>query len=142
MFIGKYYHTLEEQGRVSLPKEFRTQNKDWIVTRGLDGGLFLFPADKFQQKLQEGLAGKTFTKKAHRDFMRLMANDAARVEADDNGRVRLPDYLIELAGLNKHLVIVGSMDRLEIWERDVYHLYIEELEAKAEKISESLHESN
>ena len=73
--------------------------------------------------------------------MRLMANDAAQVEADNNGRVRLPDYLIELAGLNKNLVVVGSMDHLEIWERDVYHLYIEEIEAKAEKITESLHES-
>lgn len=137
MFIGRYYHTLEENGRVSLPKDFREQETDWVITRGLDGGLFLFRAENFKQELAN-LADKTFTKKKHRDFIRLMANDAKLVQADQNGRVSLPEYLIEAAGLKKSLVIVGSYSRVEIWGRNQYHQYLDQLEENAEEIAESL----
>ncbi len=137
MFIGRYYHTLEENGRVSLPKDFRQLETDWVITRGLDGGLFLFRAENFKQELTQ-LADKTFTKKKHRDFIRLMANDAKLIQTDRNGRVSLPEYLIEAAGLKKSLVIVGSYSRVEIWGREQYHQYLDQLEANAEEIAESL----
>lgn len=137
MFIGKYYHTLEENGRLSLPKEFRDIETKWVVTRGLDGGLFLYRAKDFQEELQK-LAERTFTRKAHRDFVRLMTNDAKAVEADMNGRVSLPEYLIEFAKLQKQVVVVGSYSRVELWDRDMYHQYLETVEAQAEEIAESL----
>ncbi len=137
MFIGRYYHTLEENGRVSLPKNFREIETNWVITRGLDGGLFLFRAENFKQELTN-LADKTFTKKKHRDFIRLMANDAKLIQADKNGRVSLPEYLIEAADLKKSLVIVGSYSRVEIWDRHHYHQYLDQLESNAEEIAESL----
>jgi MraZ protein len=138
MFIGTYYHTLEEQGRVSLPKTFRNITDQWVVTRGLDGGLFVFPADSFQEKLQKISENHVFTKKAHRDFVRLMTNEAQAIEVDSNGRVNLPDYLIHFAHLNKDLVVVGSLDYIEIWERDLYHKYVDQLENQAEEIAEKV----
>ena len=138
MFIGTYYHTLEEHGRVSLPKSFRDQAKTWVVTRGLDGGLFLFPAAKFQQRLQRISENQTFTKKANRDFVRLMTNEAQQIGADKNGRVNLPNYLIKFAGLRKNLVVVGSLDYVEVWERSSYHHYVDSLEKKAEQIAEKV----
>jgi MraZ protein len=137
MFIGRYYHTLEENGRVSLPKDFRDIETNWVVTRGLDGGLFLYRAQDFQEELQK-LAERTFTRKAHRDFVRLMTNDAREVTADQNGRVSLPEYLIEYAKLTKQVVVVGSYTRVELWDRDLYHQYLEDVEARAEDIAESL----
>ncbi len=139
MFIGRYYHTLEEKGRVSLPKEFRQVEENWVVTRGLDGGLFLFRAQDFEQELHK-LAERSFTRKAHRDFIRLMSNDAKAIRADNNGRVSLPEYLIELAGITKEVVIVGSYARVELWDRDRYHHYLDELEEQAESIAEQLTE--
>ncbi|MFZ5437795.1 MAG: division/cell wall cluster transcriptional repressor MraZ [Patescibacteria group bacterium] len=138
MFIGTYYHTLEEQGRVSLPKTFRSISENWIVTRGLDGGLFIFTADSFQEKLTKIAENHVFTKKAHRDFVRLMTNEAQAIEVDNNGRVNLPDYLIKFAHLNKDLVIVGSLDYLEVWDRDLYHQYVDQLETNAEEIAEKV----
>ena len=138
MFIGTYYHTLEEHGRVSLPKSFRDQAKTWVVTRGLDGGLFLFPAAKFQQRLQRISENQTFTKKAYRDFVRLMTNEAQQIGADKNGRVNLPNYLIKFAGLRKNLVVVGSLDCVEVLERSSYHHYVDSLEKKAEQIAEKV----
>ncbi len=137
MFIGRYYHTLEENNRVSLPKKFRNIETNWIITRGLDGGLFLFRAQNFNQEPKK-LSERTFTKKAHRDFIRLMANDAQEVVADKNGRVSLPEYLIKFAQLKKELIIIGSYERVEVWDRTLYHQYLTKIESQAEKIAERL----
>ncbi|NCN51176.1 MAG: division/cell wall cluster transcriptional repressor MraZ [Candidatus Pacebacteria bacterium] len=137
MYIGKYYHTVEDKGRVSLPKAFRSATDSWILTRGLDGGLFLYEAEKFTQELQK-LEARSFTKKTNRDFIRLMTNDAVHVSPDGNGRVQLPEYLNTFAHITKDVVIVGSYSYIEIWDRDTYHTYLETLESNAEDIAESL----
>lgn len=141
MFIGTYYHHLETKGRVSLPKKFRDQAESWIVTRGLDGGLFLFKETEFALQLKD-LEQRSLTKKAHRDFIRLMANEAAQVITDQNGRVQLPEYLIQLGQLQKDVVIVGSYRWIEIWDMSTYHTYRSTLESQAESIAESLLETN
>lgn len=137
MFIGRYYHTLEGHGRLSLPKAFRDLASQWVITRGLDGGLFAFKQDQFRDKLRE-LTERTFTKKSNRDFIRLMTNDAVAAEVDDNGRVQLPEYLITFAHLTKRVVIVGSFDWIEIWDADLYHQYLDQLEPQAAAIAEGL----
>lgn len=137
MLIGKYYHHLEANGRLSLPAKFREVNKEWIVTRGLDGCLFLLQESNFKKELEK-IAQSTFTKKANRDLLRLMTNEAKELTADENGRVNLPNYLIEFAKLKKSVVIVGSLDHLEIWDQDKYHHYIDLIEDQAESIAESI----
>ncbi len=137
MFIGRYYHTLEEKGRVSLPKKFRQAEASWVITRGLDGGLFLFPEKSFQKNLTE-LSNRTFTKKRDRDFIRYMTNDAYEVSADKNGRVLLPKYLTQFADLTKEVVIIGSFQYIEIWDVDKYHTYLDELEKNGETITEGI----
>lgn len=137
MFIGKYYHTIEEKGRVSLPKTFRELEKQWVITRGLDGGLFLFPQKNFQEQVQT-LNQLGFTKKAHRDFVRLLTNDAESVEADSQGRLTIPEYLRAAAQLTKQVVIVGSFERVEIWDMEKYHAYLEGIAGQAEAIAEQI----
>jgi MraZ protein len=138
MFIGRYYHTLETNGRLALPKSFRTTTQEWVATRGLDGGLFMFPKGDFEKQLQE-LAERTFTNKQHRDFVRLMVNNAVSVKPDSLGRVLLPEYLIQLAELDKNVVVVGSYSYLEVWDQERYHRYLDLLEPQAESIAEQLH---
>ncbi|MEN8253576.1 MAG: division/cell wall cluster transcriptional repressor MraZ [Patescibacteria group bacterium] len=139
MLIGRFYHKLESKGRVSLPKAFREIEKNWVLTRGLDGGLFLFKAKDFEKEINK-LSERTFTRKDNRDFVRLMSNDACQVSADKNGRVLLPEYLTKFAKFKKNLVIVGSYSRIEIWDQDLYHEYIDKLEEKSEDISETLYD--
>jgi MraZ protein len=137
MFIGRYYHTVEEKGRVSLPKIFREQEKQWVITRGLDGGVFLFPHASFQQQVQT-LSQLGFTKKAHRDFVRLLTNDATEVEVDNLGRITIPDHLRATAQLTKQVVIVGSYERVEIWDVERYHTYLDSIAEQAEAIAEQI----
>jgi len=137
MLIGKYYHHLEANGRLSLPAKFREINKEWIVTRGLDGCLFLLQESNFKKELEK-IAQSSFTKKANRDLIRLMTNEAKKLTADENGRVNLPDYLIEFAQLKNNVVIVGSLNHLEVWDQEKYHHYIDQIEDQAESIAESI----
>lgn len=139
MFIGQYYHTIEPTGRISLPKIFRDVSEKWIVTRGLDGGLFLFLANEFEEQIS-ALQKQNFTSKKHRDFARLMVNSAHLIEVDSQGRVLIPVHLVELADLDKDVVIAGSYGYLEMWDRDQYHSYLDQLSPEAEQIAESLNQ--
>ena len=142
MYIGRYYHTIESKGRVSLPKKFRDQGEEQlIITRGFDGGLYIFPSSTWATEVGS-LTSRTFTKKDHRDVVRLMTNDAQEVEIDNLGRVLIPEYLREYAQLKKRVVLVGSMNKIEIWDAEKYHQYIESLEKNAEQITERISESN
>ncbi len=137
MFLGKFYYKLQDKNRISLPKKFRQETDKWIVTRGLDGCLFIFNQDNFEQEIKQ-LAQRSFTKKANRDLVRIMANEAKEIQTDANGRVHLPKYLIEFAQLERDLVIVGSYNRIEVWDQTKYHQYVDQLEGKAETIAEQV----
>ncbi len=137
MFIGKFYYKLQQNNRISLPKEFRNQGNDWVVTRGLDGCLFIFQASRFQEELNQ-LSQFSFTKKAQRDLIRIMTNEAKQLTADNNGRVHLPEYLTDYAQLTQEIVIVGSFNRIEVWDQKKYHAYVEQLEDQAETIAEKI----
>lgn len=136
MFIEKYYHQLEEKGRVSLPKKFR-KSEQLIITRGLDGGLFLYPQSEWM-KTVEMLSKQPDTKQKNRDYLRLLTNEAQEVETDTLGRITIPEYLRQFAKLTKQLVIIGSYSKIEIWDMKTYHDYLDQIEGKMEEIAESL----
>ncbi len=136
MFVGKYYHSLETKGRVLLPKPLRQNEKDWVVTRGLDGCLFVFTKHQFQSQLQPH-ANVSFTQKNNRDFLRLMVGEAVEVSIDNLGRINLPDHLITAGQLKKNLVVVGAINRIELWDLNLYHQYLAQLLPQAEQIAQA-----
>ena len=111
MFIGTYYHTLEDQNRVSVPKTFRSDlTPGSVITYGLDGCLFIFTAESWS-KLTDKLQTLPLTSKPARDFLRLLTYHAAPVETDKLGRTHLPDNLVKLAGITKEVVFAGALTR-------------------------------
>lgn len=140
MFIGIYYHSIEAKGRLAIPAKFRRKLKiGSVITRGLDSCLFIFP-DSEWEKLTEKLKTSPLTRSDARGFVRLMSHAAAEVEFDRQGRTRIPNYLQEYAGLKKEVVVAGTLNRVEIWDKFKYHKYIEDIETQGEKISEQLTE--
>ena len=145
MFIGTYYHKLEAKGRLSLPKAFRQSasdphnivNNDWVITPGLDGGLFLFVATDFQVELQK-LAQLEFNQSDARNFIRLMTNQATPVSLDKTGRLLIPEHLLQLAHLAKDAVVVGSLSRLEIWDQTAYHALLDNINQNATSIADRI----
>ena len=140
MFIGEYYHSLDNKGRVALPSKFRKELKTGaVVTRGLDNCLFLYSKNAWQT-LADKISKLPISKANTRAFSRLMLSGAMEVEIDSQGRIILPEYLRKYAFLNKKLVIAGLYDRLEIWDEDTWNKYKNRTEKGSKEIAEALGE--
>lgn len=140
MFIGTYYHTLEDQNRIAVPKSFRSElTPGSVLTYGLDGCLFLFTAESWN-KLVEKLETLPLTSKPARDFLRLLTYHATPVDPDKLGRTKLPENLIKLANLNKDVVFAGALTRVEVWDKARYHAYVDGLSSKEGELESALSE--
>ncbi|MCK4799745.1 division/cell wall cluster transcriptional repressor MraZ [Candidatus Parcubacteria bacterium] len=140
MFIGEYNHNLDEKGRLAVPVKFRDDlKKGAVVTKGLDGCLFLYTVDEWKV-LAEKLSSLPISQSNTRAFARLMLAGAMDVQADKQGRIILPDYLRKYAGLKKKVIIGGLYNRLEIWDEGAWDEYKEKTEKESEDISEKLGE--
>ena len=138
MFIGEYSHTLDEKGRLAVPKKFRANlAKGAIVTRGLDNCLFLYTKAEWT-KLAEKLATLPFAQANTRAFARLMLAGAMDVTVDKQGRIMLPEYLRVFAGLKKDLVVAGLYNRLELWDQGKWAEYTKRNEAESASIAEQM----
>lgn len=140
MFIGEYAHNLDEKGRLAIPVKFRRDlSKGAIITRGLDSCLFLYTKTEWE-KLAEKLAILPISQSNSRAFSRLMLAGAMEVEIDKQGRVVLPEYLREFAGLKKNVVLAGLYNRAEIWDEEKWKTYKTQTETNSNEIAEKMAE--
>jgi len=138
MFIGEYQHTIDLKKRVAMPSKCRFElGKKVVVTRGMDKSLFVYPM-KTWEKLAEKLGSLPVGESATRSFIRLMLAGAVDVELDKQGRILIPDYLKDYAGLKKDVTVAGLFDRLEIWDKDSWNKYKIKAEKNSDEIAEQL----
>ena len=138
MLIGEYHHNIDEKGRLIIPSKFREEIGDsFIVTRVLDGCLFVYSANEWE-KIVSKLKRLPFTKKDARIFTRFFLSGATVCEFDKQGRINLVNSLIEYAELKKECLIIGVNDRLEIWALDKFNDLMNENFDKLDEISENL----
>ena len=118
MLMGEYNHTIDAKGRLIVPAKFReVLGDEFVVTKGLDNCLFVYPNDEWQ-KFEEKLQTLPLTNKNARQFTRFFLAGAADVELDKQGRILIPSVLREFASLQKDVVFVGVGSRIEIWSKD------------------------
>ncbi len=115
--MGTYDHSIDTKGRVIVPAKFRENLGDsFVVTLGLDGCLFVYPEDEWSDFVQQlkGLPGTKEARKLQRYFMA----GAAPCDVDKQGRILIPSKLRETAQLEKDVVFVGVMSKIEIWSKE------------------------
>ncbi|NLZ81798.1 MAG: division/cell wall cluster transcriptional repressor MraZ [Clostridiales bacterium] len=118
MFMGEYSHTIDIKGRLIVPSKFReVLGDEFVVTKGLDGCLFVYPNDEWKT-FEEKLATLPITNMNARKFTRFFLAGAASCEVDKQGRILLPGVLREFAQLEKEVVLIGVSSRIEIWSKD------------------------
>lgn len=121
MFMGEFHHNIDEKGRLIIPSKFRNELKDkFIVTRGLEGCLFIYSIEEWNNIINK-LKELPFTNKDARTFMRMFLSGATECELDRSGRINLQNHLIKYAKLEKECVIIGVNERLEIWSIDSFN---------------------
>ena len=107
MFKGEYSHSVDAKGRIIMPAKFREiLGEEFVVTKGLDGCLFVYP-NKEWENIENKFREIPLTTKDARKFSRFFFAGAADCEVDRQGRVLIPSVLREFAGLNKEVVLVG-----------------------------------
>ncbi len=111
MFYGEFEHALDKKGRIILPSKIRETAKahyieKFYITRGLDKCLFLFSEDEWRSQ-ETRFKSLSFTKKEARRFNRLFFSGAVEVVPDGQGRILLPKYLKDYAGIKKDVVVTG-----------------------------------
>lgn len=92
MYYGEAYTSVDDKGRINIPKEFRTQmeaqdHETWFVTRGFDGALFLFEKTKWESLLEQ-VRAKSMLEPKLLDFRRFLIGGVSPVKADPQGRFR------------------------------------------------------
>jgi MraZ protein len=137
MFMGQYEHSIDAKGRVIIPAKYREDlGESFVVTRGLDGCLFLYPQAEWQnfvEKLQS-LPSSQNTRKLQRQFL----SKAMEAALDKQGRILVPALLREIAGLEKEVVFVGMMNRVEVWDKN--RLNQQELQEDEESLEVTMDE--
>jgi len=142
MLIGEFHHNIDDKGRLIIPSKFRDElGSDFIVTRGLDGCLYVYHQNDWN-KVVADLKTLPFTKKDARAFVRYLLSGATVCEFDKQGRVNLTSPLVQSAELTKECVIVGVNDHLEIWSKQNWEKYFETNEAHISDIADKLFEVN
>jgi MraZ protein len=140
MFLGSYLHNIDSKGRLTLPAKFRAElAKGVVVTLGLDGCLWVFPMETWEE-VSRKMDDLPLTNKSSRDFARRMYGYASDCEPDKQGRILLPGVLREKAALDGETVVVGGPGRLEIWSRTSWERTTEEIEKNGDAIAEQLFE--
>lgn len=142
MLIGEYRHNIDDKGRIIIPSKFREEiGMKFVVTRGLDGCLFVYSMDNWN-KIVSKLQTLPFTKKDARTFMRFFLSSATVCEFDKQGRINLTNSLILYAGIQKECTIIGVNDRLEIWATEKLDAIMEENTLNFSDIAENLFEGD
>lgn len=137
MFLGEFSHTLDDKGRVVMPRKFRPElGKGCVITKGQDRCLYVFPMELWDAEAEQVLKLPRTDRRA-RNFSRSFFASATDQQMDKQGRVQIPESLRVYAGLEKDITVVGVADHVQLWsttawqeaaaEADEYYAGIEEV---------------
>ena len=141
-FLGSYRYSLDSKGRVNIPARIRKAmspeaNETFVITRGMDGCLFAYPQNEWI-KIEQKLRNLSMTQKVNRFFVRSLSAYATEASYDKQGRIPIPAHLAEFAGIEREVLIIGTLDRLEIWSPKVYEEYIAGSPETFESVAENI----
>jgi len=142
MFYGEYEHSLDKKGRFIIPSKFREVAKNnyiekFFVTRGLDKCLFMFGEEEWKSQ-ESKFKNLSFTKKESRSFNRLFFSGTTEVEFDKQGRILIPKYLKDYAGIKRDVMLIGVSNRMEIWSKEIWQEFYKTQQGSFEEIAERL----
>ena len=140
MFIGEYQHNLDSKGRIVVPGKFREElHTTFILTRGLDGCLTIYSLKQWEKMFEE-LDKLPTTKRAARQYVRMLTSTVTECTLDTQGRIQIPGFLAKPVNITKECVIIGANDHIEIWDKETWENYYIDASNSFEEVAENLSE--
>ena len=138
MFFGSFAHTLDEKGRLMIPRKMREElgYKAYIM-QGFDGSLSVYTEERFAL-LSEEFSKLPFNMRKNRDYLRAQFATTYEMDVDKLGRVQIPTALLKKFDISRNVTVLGMGDHIEIWDSAKYEAYeaeaIENFDKNAEEI--------
>ena len=144
MFQGHSQCNLDDKSRLILPAKFRKYIKPeadnkLILTRGMDECLLVYPQDEWE-KVKIGLTRYNQFNSEQRFFIREFLNYVNECELDSQNRIVIPAQLMHFAKLKKEVVVIGLLDKMEIWDPKIKEKYEKSVSKSFEEIAEKVSE--
>lgn len=134
--LGEYSHRVDSKRRIFIPVDFRV-SKSWVITAGLENCLFLFP-EKGWEGITEKIKKLPLTKKDARSFLRVFLSRAKSISCDNQGRVILPEKLVRYADISRSCIVVGMIDRVELWNPKKWDEYLSKAQKNYAELAENI----
>jgi MraZ protein len=138
MLLGQYEGKVGEKSRTALPKKLREIiGEKLIITLGYENSLIIVSENGWKSLL-EGTEGRPFIEKGARETQRYLLGGATFVELDSKGRFIIPEYLRRFAKIKAEVVFLGLSRYVELWDKEIWEKYRQNLEKNIDRISEKL----
>jgi len=120
MFMGKYYNSIDAKNRMIVPSKHRDQlGGRCVLTKGMDNCLYIYPLGEWEKQMEK-VSALPQTDKNVRKYIREAFSNAEECEIDKQGRILIPAELKKRVHIDKELVTMGAMSRIEIWSKEVW----------------------
>ena len=138
MFFGSFAHTLDEKGRLMIPRKMKEElGYKVYIMQGFDGSLSVYTEGKFLL-LSEEFARLPFNQRKNRDYLRAQFATTYEMEVDKLGRVQIPTALLKKFNISRNVTVLGMGDHIEIWDSAKYEAYEQEAIENFDKNAEEL----
>lgn len=145
-FKGRYSYSVDSKGRIALPAKLRKNvspgaNETFVITRGFEQCLFVYPQDEWN-RVEESIRGLSPSNPQHRFFVRTLLQWALDSQMDSQARISIPQDLLKFAGIENEVLILGVLERIEIWNPKIYEEYMNNQPATYETVAEAVLKPN
>jgi len=139
-FKGSYSYSVDDKGRINIPAKLRKflsaeANETFVVTRRYERCLFVYPFDEWN-KLEHSIRELSSTNPQHRFFTRTLLEKATDSTLDGQSRITVPKELLQFAGIENDVLILGVLERIELWNPVVYEEYRRKQEEPYESVAQ------
>jgi MraZ protein len=143
MFIGSFKYSMDSKGRISIPAKLRKfvdpkSNDAFVMTRGTTKCIDVYPMNTWEELVQSKLNNLNSFEPQEAMFLRMFLQQAAEDKLDSQSRLLIPKNLIDYADIQKDVLILGAIKKIEIWNPQTYEEYLKTSQLSYEEIAKQV----
>ena len=140
LFTGEFECKIDAKGRLTLPSKMKSKlpevsGNQLVISRGLEPCLVIYPHVEFR-KIYSRVASMNEFNEEYRWLQRNFFRRLEEIELDSAGRILIPKPMLKHAGLEKEAILVGTGNRMELWDANVYNEFIIDNDAEVSKLAQ------